>query len=74
MIFADRGELALAITENRLQLDAPMSSWSVPTPLSRGGNMPSRCTIFQMTPVQKVHHEAAEIAVLVIKRVVALSS
>ena len=35
-IFADRGELALAITENRLQLDAPMSSWSVPTPPVQG--------------------------------------
>ena len=36
-VFADRGELALAVTENRLQLDAPMSSWSVPTPPVQGG-------------------------------------
>ena len=30
--FVDRSEVALAVTEDRLQLPAPMSSWSVPTP------------------------------------------
>ena len=31
-VYVDRTELALAVTESRLMLPVPLSSWSVPTP------------------------------------------
>ena len=30
--FVDRNDVALAVTENRMQLSAPLSTWTVPTP------------------------------------------
>jgi len=43
-VYVDRTELALAVTESRLMLPAPLSSWSVPTPpvqvVAQGATVP----------------------------------